>query len=85
MMDTSILFLATEKEGGLFDLDGTLPLIAIQFLALMFLLNLILYTPLLNVINDRNQYINKKTIWQTLFLEKKPTEKNVVINTIFDK
>jgi F-type H+-transporting ATPase subunit b len=59
MIDTSILFLATEKEGGLFDLDGTLPLIAIQFLALMFLLNLILYTPLLNVINDRNQYINK--------------------------
>src|SRR6476620_6329271 len=59
MMDTSILFLATEKEGGLFDLDGTLPLMAIQFLALMFLLNLILYTPLLNTINDRNQYISK--------------------------
>jgi F-type H+-transporting ATPase subunit b len=59
MLDTSILFLATEKEGGLFDLDGTLPLVAIQFLALMFVLNLILYTPLLNTINDRNQYINK--------------------------
>lgn len=59
MTDTSIFFLATEKPGGLFDLDGTLPLVAIQFLALMFLLNLILYTPLLNVINDRNQYISK--------------------------
>ena len=59
MTDTSIFFLATEKTGGLFDLDGTLPLMAIQFLALMFLLNLILYTPLLNVINDRNQYISK--------------------------
>ena len=59
MIDTSILFLATEKPGGLFDLDGTLPLVAIQFLALMFLLNGILYTPLLTVINERNQYINK--------------------------
>jgi F-type H+-transporting ATPase subunit b len=59
MTETSILFLATEKPGGLFDFDGTLPLVAIQFLALMFLLNFILYTPLLNVINDRNQYISK--------------------------
>ena len=59
MSETSIFFLATEKPGGLFDFDGTLPLVAIQFLALMFLLNFILYTPLLNVINDRNQYISK--------------------------
>src|SRR6476469_3181741 len=59
MADTSLIFIATEKTGGLFDLDGTLPLMAIQFLALMFLLNLILYTPLLNVIHDRNQYLTK--------------------------
>lgn len=59
MTEISIFFLATEKPGGLFDFDGTLPLIAIQFLGLMFLLNIILYTPLLNVINDRNQYISK--------------------------
>lgn len=59
MTETSIFFLATEKTGGLFDFDGTLPLVAIQFLALMFLLNFILYTPLLNIINDRNQYISK--------------------------
>ena len=59
MTETSIILLASEKPGGLFDFDGTLPLMAIQFLALMFLLNFILYTPLLNVINDRNQYISK--------------------------
>lgn len=59
MIDTLLIFLATEKTGGLFDLDGTLPLMAIQFLALMFTLNFILYTPLLNSINDRNQYISK--------------------------
>ena len=59
MTETSILFLAAEGPGGLFDLDGTLPLMATQFLALMFFLNFILYTPLLNVINDRNQYVSK--------------------------
>jgi F-type H+-transporting ATPase subunit b len=59
MANISILLLATEKPGGLFDLDGTLVLVAIQFLALMVVLDLILYTPLLNVINERNQYINK--------------------------
>src|SRR6476646_5385396 len=58
-MNTSLFFLATEKAGGLFDLDGTLPLMAIQFLGLMFLLNFLLYTPLLSVIYDRNKYINK--------------------------
>ena len=58
-MNTSLFLLATEKSGGLFDLDGTLPLMGLQFLGLMFLLNLILYTPLLSIIYDRNQYINK--------------------------
>lgn len=59
MNNTLLIFLATEKTGGLFDLDGTLPLMAIQFLVLMFTLNFILYNPLLNIINDRNQYISK--------------------------
>lgn len=59
MIDTTFLFLATEKPGGLFDFDGTLPLVAIQFLVLMVVLNLILYTPILSAINDRNQYITE--------------------------
>jgi len=59
MANISILFLATEKTGGLFDLDGTLILVALQFLVLMVVLDLILYTPLLTTINERNQYINK--------------------------
>jgi F-type H+-transporting ATPase subunit b len=59
MIQTSYLVLATEKTGGLFDLDGTLPLVALQFLVLMFALNVILYTPLLNLIDDRNQYITE--------------------------
>lgn len=57
MLTDSSIFLATEKTGGLFDLDGTLALVAIQFLILMFILNSILYTPLLDLIETRNKYV----------------------------
>ena len=43
--------------GGLFDFNATLPLIAIQFILLTFVLNKILYNPLLYVIDERKQYI----------------------------
>ena len=43
--------------GGLFDLDATLPLIAIQFVLLMIILNIILYNPVLLVIEERKEYI----------------------------
>mgnify|MGYP002621460251 CR=1 FL=1 len=43
--------------GGLFDFDATLPFVAFQFLILMFVLNNILYNPLLKIINERNDYI----------------------------
>jgi F-type H+-transporting ATPase subunit b len=59
MIDNNFFLIATEKTGGLFDLDGTLPLVAIQFLVLMVVLNLILYTPILSAINDRNHYITE--------------------------
>ncbi len=52
-----ILFLVTSKTGGLFDLDGTLLLILLQFLILMFILNYILYNPLTNLIIERSNYI----------------------------
>jgi len=45
------------KRGGLFDIGATLPLVAIQFLFLMFILNLILYNPLTTLMNQRNDYI----------------------------
>lgn len=48
---------STMGAGGLFDFNATLPFLAIQFLILMFVLNTILYNPLLSVINDRNEYI----------------------------
>jgi len=54
MLDQSLILLSA---GGLFDFGATLPALALQFILLMVVLNLILYTPLLNVINSRNNYI----------------------------
>jgi F-type H+-transporting ATPase subunit b len=55
-----ITLLAVEevaKKGGLFDLDATLPLMAIQFLILALILNATLYKPLGNAIDQRSEYI----------------------------
>ena len=51
------IVLAAEEKGGLFDFGATLPIVAIEFLVLLFVLNLILYSPLTNMINTRNEYI----------------------------
>ena len=45
------------KEGGLFDFDATLPLMAVQFLILVVLLNTIFYKPLGKAIDERAEYI----------------------------
>nr|YP_009326995.1 ATP synthase CF0 B' chain subunit II [Pleurocladia lacustris]ANS57581.1 ATP synthase CF0 B' chain subunit II [Pleurocladia lacustris]ANS57726.1 ATP synthase CF0 B' chain subunit II [Pleurocladia lacustris] len=65
-----ILIISTEKTGGLFDFDGTLPVIAIQFIIFMFILNFILYTPLLDTIDERNIYISKSLSEATNILTK---------------
>jgi F-type H+-transporting ATPase subunit b len=59
MIDFSILISSSEVSGpgGLFDIDATLPLVAIQFLLLMVILNVILYNPLLTIIEERKEYI----------------------------
>jgi len=59
MINLSILISTSEVSGpgGLFDIDGTLPLVAIQFLLLMVILNIILYSPLLTIIEERKEYI----------------------------
>ncbi|QXE46084.1 ATP synthetase subunit G (plastid) [Nitzschia inconspicua] len=59
MINFSILISSSEVSGpgGLFDLDATLPLVAIQFLLLMVILNVILYNPLLTIIEERKEYI----------------------------
>ena len=59
MVNFSILISNSEVTGpgGLFDINATLPLVAIQFILLMVILNIILYSPLLAVITERNEYI----------------------------
>ncbi len=48
---------AKEEAGGLFDLDATLPLMAVQFLILAAILNAIFYKPLSNAIDERDSYV----------------------------
>jgi len=59
MVNFSILISSSEVSGpgGLFDINATLPLVAIQFVLLMLILNAILYSPLLTVIEERKEYI----------------------------
>ena len=59
MVNFSIIIsnLEIEGPGGLFDFNATLPLVAIQFILLMIILNIILYSPLLTAITERNDFI----------------------------
>jgi len=59
MINFSILISSSEVSGpgGLFDINATLPLVAIQFILLMVILNIILYNPLLTIIEERKEYI----------------------------
>ena len=59
MINFSILISSSEVSGpgGLFDINATLPLVAVQFIFLMFILNIILYNPLLTIIEERKEYI----------------------------
>jgi F-type H+-transporting ATPase subunit b len=59
MINLSILISSSEVSGpgGLFDINATLPLVAIQFILLVVLLNIILYNPLLTIIEERKEYI----------------------------
>jgi len=59
MVNLSILISSSEVSGpgGLFDFNATLPLVAIQFILLTLILNTILYSPLLAVMDERKEYI----------------------------
>jgi F-type H+-transporting ATPase subunit b len=64
-MTNSLFLLAlqsvsTESEGGLFDFNATLPLMAIQILLLMTILNLIFYKPIGQILDERDEYIRKQ-------------------------
>jgi F-type H+-transporting ATPase subunit b len=50
------------KEGGLFDFDATLPLMALQFLILVAVLNAVFYKPLTKAIDERDDYVRKNLL-----------------------
>ena len=56
---TQWILLAAEAapEGGLFDINATLPLMAIQFLLLAAVLNVLFYKPLGKAIDERSGYV----------------------------
>ncbi|WP_320666960.1 F0F1 ATP synthase subunit B' [Prochlorococcus sp. MIT 1307] len=54
-MTSSLLFGAT--EGGLFDFDATLPLMAAQVVLLTFILNALFFKPVGRVVEEREGYI----------------------------
>ena len=62
MVNFSILISNSEVSGpgGLFDIDATLPLVAIQFVILAVVLNVILFSPLLAIIEERKEYVLNK-------------------------
>ena len=59
MINLSILISSSvvSGPGGLFDFNATLPLVAIQFILLTVVLNIVLYSPLLTIIEERKEYI----------------------------
>jgi F-type H+-transporting ATPase subunit b len=58
MNEQIFILLAQEGgPGGLYDIGATLQLVALQLLVLMFILNSILYNPLITLMNQRNEYI----------------------------
>ena len=58
MNEQIFIILAEETErGGLFDIGATLPLVGIQFIMLMFVLNTVLYKPVISLVNERNEHV----------------------------
>ncbi len=51
---------STESEGGLFDFNATLPVMAIQILLLMVALNILFYKPIGQLIDERDESIRKQ-------------------------
>ena len=45
-------------EGGLFDINATLPLMAIQVVALTYILNSLFFKPVGNVVEKREKFVS---------------------------
>jgi F-type H+-transporting ATPase subunit b len=65
---TSLPAKSARGEKKMFDFDATLPLMAVQFLVLVVLLNAIFYKPLTKTLDERDEYIrnNQSTAGERL-------------------
>nr|YP_009314519.1 ATP synthase CF0 subunit II [Liagoropsis maxima]SCW22773.1 ATP synthase CF0 subunit II [Liagoropsis maxima] len=59
-----------EIEGGLFDFNATLPLMVLQFLVLMILLDTIFYKPVARILDGRDEYIRNSLTTASASLNK---------------
>ncbi|APD48557.1 F0F1 ATP synthase subunit B' [Synechococcus sp. CS-602] len=58
-MTSWLLFAASgTPEGGLFDLDATLPLMAVQVVVLTFVLNALFFRPVGRTVEERESYLS---------------------------
>nr|YP_009315541.1 ATP synthase CF0 subunit II [Liagora brachyclada]SCW24199.1 ATP synthase CF0 subunit II [Liagora brachyclada] len=62
--------LQAESRGGLFDFNATLPLMALQFLILMVVLDNIFYKPVAKILDDRDEYIRNSLTTASASLNK---------------
>jgi len=73
-MNTLILSLKEEvnlaEQGGLFDFNATLPLMMLQFLVLMFMLNYLFYKPVTHILDERADYIRNSLTTASAYLVK---------------
>ncbi len=58
------------EQGGLFDFNATLPLMMLQFLLLMLILNTIFYKPVTHVLDERAEYIRNSLTTASAYLVK---------------
>lgn len=55
-------------QGGLFDFNATLPLMILQFLSLMVVLNYLFYKPVTNILDERADYIRNSLTTASAYL-----------------
>jgi F-type H+-transporting ATPase subunit b len=73
LLSSVFIIIGAEGEGGLFDFNATLPLMAAQIVVLSLLLNFIFYKPLTDTILERQSFIQISLADAKEFLSKAET------------
>lgn len=61
---------AVEPKGGLFDINATLPIMAVQFIVFVAVLNAVFFKPLTKAIDGRDDYVREQLVTAKERLEK---------------